>query len=156
MLTCGRITETGGKTKLKWRILAIVGFAFGIAGSGWALAEQQRAASQVYELRVYTTLPGKRPALADRFRDHTSKMFERAGMTNVGYWNAATGDNAEETFIYLLAYPSREARDEMWEELGTYEDFQEIIIAVERDDERKLIENIEARILEPTSYSGLR
>ncbi len=156
MLTCGRITETGGKTMLKWRILAIVGFAFGIAGSGWALAEQQRAASQVYELRVYTTLPGKRPALADRFRDHTSKMFERAGMTNVGYWNAATGDNAEETFIYLLAYPSREARDRMWEELGTYEDFQEIIIAVERDDERKLIENIEARILEPTSYSGLR
>ena len=156
MLTCGRTTETGGKTMLKWRILAIVGFAFGIAGSGWALAEQQRAASQVYELRVYTTLPGKRPALADRFRDHTSKMFERAGMTNIGYWNAATGDNAEETFIYLLAYPSREARDEMWAELGTYEDFQEIIIAVERDDERKLIENIEARILEPTSYSGLR
>ena len=141
---------------LKWRILAIVGFAFGIVGSGWALAEQQRAASQVYELRVYTTLPGKRPALADRFRDHTSKMFERAGMTNVGYWNAATGDNAEETFIYLLAYPSHEARDQMWEELGTYEDFQEIIIAVERDDERKLIENIEARMLEPTSYSGLR
>jgi hypothetical protein len=140
---------------LKWRILAIVGFAFGIVGSGWALAEQQRAASQVYELRVYTTLPGKRPALADRFRDHTSKMFERAGMTNVGYWNAATGDNAEETFVYLLAYPSREARDEMWQELGTYEDFQEVIIAVERDDERKLIENIEARILEPTSYSGL-
>ncbi len=141
---------------LKWRILAIVGFAFGIVGSGWALAEQQRAASQVYELRVYTTLPGKRPALADRFRDHTSKMFERAGMTNVGYWNAATGDNAEETFVYLLAYPSRAARDEMWQELGTYEDFQEIIIAVERDDERKLIENIEARILEPTSYSALK
>ena len=141
---------------LKWRILAIVGFAFGIVGSGWALAEQQRAASQVYELRVYTTLPGQRPALADRFRDHTSKMFERAGMTNVGYWNAATGDNAEETFVYLLAYPSRAARDEMWQELGTYEDFQEIIIAVERDDERKLIENIEARILEPTSYSALK
>ena len=141
---------------LKWRILAIVGFAFGIVGSGWALAEQQRAASQVYELRVYTTLPGKRPALADRFRDHTSKMFERAGMTNVGYWNAATGDNAEETFVYLLAYPSRAARDEMWQELGTYEDFQEIIIAVQRDDERKLIENIEARILEPTSYSALK
>ncbi len=140
---------------LKWRILAIVGFAFGIVGSGWALAEQQRAASRVYELRVYTTLPGKRAALADRFRDHTSKMFERAGMTNVGYWNAATGDNAEETFVYLLAYPSRAARDRSWDALRTYEDFQELILDVERDDERKLIENIEARILEPTSYSGL-
>jgi hypothetical protein len=141
---------------LKWRILAIVGFAFGIVGSGWALAEQQRAASQVYELRIYKTMPGQREALAKRFGDHTAAMFERAGMTNVGYWNAVTGDDVEDTFVYMLAYPSREARDEMWRELGTFEDFQEIIIAVERDEERKLVDSIDARILEPTSYSALK
>lgn len=141
---------------LKWRILAIVGFTFGIVGSGWALAERQRAAEQVYELRVYKTMPGQREALADRFRDHTAAMFERAGMTNVGYWNAVTGDDIEDTFIYMLAYPSREARDEMWRELGTFEDFQKIIIAVERDEDRKLVDSIDARILEPTSYSALR
>ena len=93
----------------KWQILAIVGFTFGIIGSGWAIAEQQRAASQVYELRIYKTTPGNREALANRFGDHTAAMFERAGMTNVGYWNAATGDDVEDTFIYMLAYPSREA-----------------------------------------------
>ena len=141
---------------LKWRILAIAGVMFGLLGSGWAVAERQRAASQVYELRIYETQPGKREALADRFRDHTSGMFERAGMTNVGYWNAVTGDDTENTFIYLLAYPSREARDEMWSELGTYEDFQELIIAVERDEERRLVASIDARILEPTSYSALK
>ena len=141
---------------LKWRILAIVGFTFGIIGSGWAIAEQQRAASQVYELRIYKTMPGQREALANRFRDHTAAMFERAGMTNVGYWNAATGDDVEDTFVYMLAYPSREARDEMWQELGTFEDFQEIIIAVERDENRALVDSIDARMLEPTSYSALK
>ena len=140
----------------KWQILAIVGFTFGIIGSGWALAEQQRATSQVYELRIYKTTPGNREALANRFRDHTAAMFERAGMTNVGYWNAVTGDDVEDTFIYMLAYPSREARDEMWRELATFEDFQEIIIAVERDEDRKLVDSIDARILEPTSYSALK
>lgn len=141
---------------LKWRILAIVGFTFGILGGGWAIAEQQRAAAQVYELRIYRTTPGNREALANRFRDHTAAMFERAGMTNVGYWNAVTGDDVEDTFIYMLAYPSREARDEMWRELGTFEDFQEIIIAVEQDEDRRLVDNIDARILEPTSYSALQ
>lgn len=139
-----------------WKVLALVGFTFGIVGSAWAIAERQRAASRVYELRVYKTMPGKREALANRFRDHTAAMFERAGMTNVGYWNAASGDDVDDTFVYMLAYPSREARDEMWRELGTFEDFQEIIIAVERDEERKLVGSIDARILEPMSYSALR
>lgn len=139
-----------------WKVLALVGFTFGVVGSAWAIAERQRAASRVYELRVYKTMPGKREALANRFHDHTAAMFERAGMTNVGYWNAASGDDADDTFVYMLAYPSREARDETWRELGTFEDFQEIIIAVERDEERKLVDSIDARILEPTSYSALR
>ena len=141
---------------LKWQILALIGFAVGIAGVGWAVAEQQRAAAQVFELRVYKSMPGKRQALADRFRDHTAAMFERAGMTNVGYFNAVSGDDTDDTFIYVLAYPSREARDEMWRELGTFDDFQEVIIAVERDDQRKLVDTIDARIMEPTSYSALR
>lgn len=141
---------------LKWKIIALVGILFGLVGTGWAIAEQQRTASQVFELRVYKTMPGKRDTLANRFRDHTSAMFERAGMKNVGYFNAITGDDTDDTFVYLLAYPSREARDEMWRELGTYEDFQELIVQVERDDNRKLVDTIDARLLVPTSYSELK
>jgi len=44
----------------------------------------------------------------------------------------------------------------MWQELATFEDFQEIIIAAERDESRALVDNIDARILEPTSYSALK
>ena len=141
---------------LKWKIIALVGILFGLVSTGWAIAEQQRTASQVFELRVYKTMPGKRETLANRFRDHTSAMFERAGMKNVGYFNAITGDDTDDTFVYLLAYPSREARDDMWRELGTYEDFQDLIVQVERDDNRKLVDTIDARLLVPTSYSELK
>ena len=141
---------------LKWKVLALVGFTFGVLGTGWAIAEQQRNSSQVFELRVYKTMPGKRDELANRFRDHTAAMFERAGMKNVGYFNAINGDDVDDTFIYILAHPSRQARDEMWRELGTYEDFQELIVAVERDENRKLVDTIDMRLLEPTAYSDMK
>ena len=141
---------------LKWKVLALVGFTFGILGTGWAIAEQQRNSSQVFELRVYKTMPGKRDELANRFREHTAGMFERAGMKNIGYFNAINGNDVDDTFVYILAHPSRQARDEMWRELGTYEDFQELIVAVERDENRKLVDTIDMRLLEPTSYSDMK
>ena len=142
----------------KWQILAIVGFMFGIIGSGWAIAEQQRAASQVYELRVYKTTPGNRGAAsAGAHRSATTRRHVRAGRHDQRrLLERGHGDDVEDTFIYMLAYPSREARDEMWRELATFEEFQEIIIAAERDENRALVDSIDARILEPTSYSALK
>ena len=37
----------------------------------------------IYEYRVYETLPGKLPDLHKRFRDHTTKIFERHGIKNI-------------------------------------------------------------------------
>ncbi|RZA03439.1 MAG: NIPSNAP family protein, partial [Moraxellaceae bacterium] len=42
--------------------------------------------TSVYELRIYTTHPGKMPDLLARFKNHTCQIFERHGMVNVGYW----------------------------------------------------------------------
>jgi len=39
----------------------------------------------VYELRVYHCYEGKLPDLLKRFREHTTKMFEKHGMKNVAY-----------------------------------------------------------------------
>lgn len=140
---------------MKWKLLAIVGCAFGMLGAGWGLSAQQ-AESRVFELRVYKTVAGKRAELAARFRDHTAAMFEQAGMENVGYWTAATGDDTDDTFVYMLGYPSLEARDEMWGTLGENPDFQRIIVAAERSDDQKLVDAIDARMLVPTEFSALR
>ena len=138
-----------------WKALAVVGFTFGVLGTGWTLAEQ-RPDPRVFELRIYKAMPGQREALAARFRDHTMAMFEKAGMTNIGYWTAVTGEGTEDSFIYMLAYPSREARDEMWRTLGADPDFQRLIVSAERSEERKLVETIDARLLVPTEYSPLK
>ena len=140
---------------MKWKILAVVGVTCGMLGTGWGIAAQ-RADSRVFELRMYTAMPGKRDVLSARFRDHTAAMFEQAGITNVGYWTALTGDDTDDTFIYMLAYPSREARDEMWSVLGENPEFQRLIVAAERSPERKLVDTIDARLLVPTEYSALR
>ncbi len=70
---------------LKWKIAAVLGVAFGAAGVTWGYAQQSRAPG-FYELRVYTALPGKRDALAERFASRTAAIFARHGITNVGYW----------------------------------------------------------------------
>lgn len=68
---------------------------------------------EVYELRIYTTNEGKLDALLARFRDHTCRLFEKYGMTNVGYWTPlAKEDGADNTLIYVLRHKSREAAKE--------------------------------------------
>ena len=96
---------------LKWKIFTLLGLSFGAAGIGWGFAQQQKAAG-FYELRIYTALPGKRDALAARFASRTAAIYGRHGITNVGYWipqqsDSELGISAENTFIYIRAYPSR-------------------------------------------------
>ena len=56
------------------------------------------ADSRAFELRTYTTEPGKLEALNARFRDHTTALFDKHDMTNVGYWIPVDRPN---TLIYL-------------------------------------------------------
>jgi hypothetical protein len=64
----------------------------------------------VYELRIYVCNEGKLPALLERFRDHTVKLFEKHGITNIGYWTPIKPeDGADTTLMYVLKHASREA-----------------------------------------------
>src|SRR5439155_3038004 len=104
-----------GDSMTKWKITAVLGIVFGLAGIGWGYAQQKNAMG-FYELRVYTAQPGKRDALAARFASRTAAIYARHGITNVGYWipqqtDQELGISAENTFIYMRAYPSKEARD---------------------------------------------
>ena len=57
----------------------------------------------IYELRIYTAHPGKMGALQARFRDHTTALFEKHGLKNIGYWTNAIGGRSDELW-YILAY----------------------------------------------------
>jgi hypothetical protein len=74
------------------------------------------AGERVFELRTYTTTPGNLGALNDRFRQHTVKLFEKHGMTNLFYWTPmADQPGAENTLIYFLSHASEEAAKKSFE-----------------------------------------
>jgi hypothetical protein len=65
-----------------------------------------------YELRIYTAYKGKLGALNARFRDHTCKLFEKHGLTNVGYWVPV--DKSDNRLIYVISSPNRAAHQKSW------------------------------------------
>jgi hypothetical protein len=107
------------------------------------------ADTRVYELRVYYAAPGKLDDLNTRFREHTCKLFEKHGMINVGYWTPV--DNAENKLIYILAFPSREARDQSWKEFQNDPDWKKAAAASEANG--KLVTRVESTILKAADYS---
>src|SRR5438876_9294355 len=87
--------------------------------------QEARAADKderVYELRTYYAAPGKLDALNARFRDHTCKLFEKHGMTNVGYWTPI--DNPDNKLIYIVAHKDRDAAKQSWSKFIADPDWQ--------------------------------
>src|ERR671936_1496102 len=127
---------------LKWKVLARLGVAFGVAGVGWGVAQQARVPG-FYELRIYTAQPGKRDALAARFATRTAAIYARHGITNVGYWipqqsDPEVGVSAENTFIYMRGYPSKAERDKRLTAAHDDPEFAEVVRKQERNPETKL------------------
>jgi hypothetical protein len=128
---------------LKWKCLAVFGLAFGVAGLVWGYAQEKKAVGFV-ELRVYTAQPGKRDALAARFANRTAAIYARHGITNVGYWipqqsDLELGISAENTFIYMRGYPSKEERDKRLTAAHDDPEFKEVVTKQEQNPQTKLI-----------------
>src|SRR5271154_3718644 len=78
---------------------------------------QVRADSnRVFELMVYHTLPGKVPVLESVFRD-VEKLQAKHDLPVVGYWIPDDNPAWANTFIYLVAHPSRDEAKKNWDEL---------------------------------------
>jgi hypothetical protein len=128
---------------LKWKIAAVMGLSIGVAGVGWGYA-QQRQFPGFYELRIYKAEPGKRDALAARFASRTAGLYARHGITNVGYWipqetDKELGIDAQDTFIYIRGYPSKEERDKRLKAAHDDPEFGEVVLKQERDPNTRLI-----------------
>jgi NIPSNAP protein len=68
--------------------------------------------SRCFELRTYTVREGSSiDLLHTRFRERTTALFKKHGMTNIGYWQPVSKPN---TLIYILAYKDGTARDAAW------------------------------------------
>jgi hypothetical protein len=133
-----------------------------IAGLGAAVVASYAAAnrtdtksdSRVFELRTYHAAPGKMDALQARFRDHTCKLFEKHGMTIVGFWNPVDPKEADEKLIYILAFPSKEAADKSWKAFRDDPEWKSVREASEKGG--RLVSKLESVYMSPTDYSPLK
>lgn len=115
-----------------------------------------KAEPRVFELRTYTTSPGKLDDLHKRFRDHTMKIFESHGMTNVGYWTPIDKDKgSDNTLVYLLAFPSREAAARSWKAFGEDPVWQKVY-KESQPDGIPLAAKVMSIYLDPTDYSPIK
>ena len=105
--------------------------------------------TRVFEMRTYYSPAGKLDDLHARFRDHTTKLFTKHGMTNIGYWVPI--ENAENKLVYVLAYPSREAREASWKAFMGDPDWQAAYKASEVNG--KLVEKVEQLFMSATDFS---
>ncbi len=129
-----------------------LGFIAGDIVRFTGIAEAQPA-NRVFELRTYTTHPGRLDDLHARFANHTTALFERHGMTNIGYFSPQDAPLAENTLIYVLAHDSRAAGEASWAAFRDDPQWQRAFDESRRDG--PLIENVVSIFMDPTDYSQM-
>jgi hypothetical protein len=117
-------------------------------------AAASASAARVYEIRTYTTHEGRLDALHQRFRDHTLRLFERHGITNVAYWVPQDTALARNTLVFILAHPSREAARQNWAAFGSDPEWREA--ARQSELSGRIVQRVESVFVDPTDYSPLR
>lgn len=150
-----------------WKIAAalLVGISLAIAAtttsqadeatsSGGAATAENAKKDRFFELRIYTTAPGKLDALNKRFRDHTLKFFEKHGIENVGYWTAVDDQNVGKLY-YIIAYPDRANREKSLIN-GIAKDPAFLAVVAESEKDGKIVTAMESVLLEPTDYSKIK
>jgi len=142
------------------RTLLCISVVFGVLVAGLAVlgapaaAGDASSAGKVYELRVYKASPGKLDALNARFREHTCKLFKKHGIEMVGFWTPTEGDEAKDTLIYIVAFPSVEAQKKAWQAFRDDPEWKKAKADSER--EGSLTKEVTSKNLNATDYSPLR
>ena len=107
----------------------------------------------IYELRIYTTLPGRMPALLSRFQNATLGLWEKHGIRQAGFWTTLIGASNNE-LTYLLAWESMAERETRWGAFMADPDW----IKARADSEKDgyIVANVVSSFLQPTAFSSVQ
>lgn len=130
-----------------------IGFALGGVVQPWGVVEAQ-AGKRVFELRTYTAPEGKLGELQARFRNHTVRIFEKHGMTNVGYFVPQDAPASQNTLIYILAHKDREAAKQSWAAFQKDPDW--VKARTESEANGRLTTQVLSVFMDPTDFSQMK
>jgi hypothetical protein len=134
--------------KIVLSIAALVAAAIAIPPAG------AQESGRVFELRTYSCNEGKLPDLLARFRNHTTKLFEKHGMTNVAYWVPQDAPASQNTLIYVISHASREAAKKNWAEFGSDPEWQKV--QKESEANGKIVSKVDSVFMSATDFSPMK
>jgi NIPSNAP len=107
----------------------------------------------IYELRIYRSMPGRKPALLSRFEQETLRIWEKHGIRQAGFWTTLIGKSSQE-ITYMLAWDSMAEREKR---RGAFHaDPEWAAVVAETEKEGQLVESISSQLLEPTAFSVVK
>src|ERR1700749_3182087 len=104
------------------------------------------------EMSVYHCLPGRLPALLERFRSVTLGFFSKHGFKPLAFFTTKIGRSHQE-LTFMLAWDSLEGRDRAWNSFMADPDWLAARTASEQDG--WIVDNASNQILVPTDFSPL-
>lgn len=107
----------------------------------------------IYELRIYSCLPGRLPALLRRFETATLELWDKHGIRQAGFWTTTVGPDSN-ALTYLIAWDSMGERETRWTAFAT--DPQWLAAKAESEKDGPIVANIVNSFLTPTRFSSVK
>lgn len=136
------------------KILCVSLFSLLVGLAGGLLVSTSAQEQKVFELRTYTATPGNLDNLHARFRNHTTRIFNKHGMKVVGYWTPTDPELADDTLVYVLEHASQEAANAAWRAFGQDPEWREVADASNANG--PILANVERLYMTATDYSPLQ
>ena len=107
----------------------------------------------IHELRIYRCLPGRLPALLNRFETTTLVIWQRHGIRPAGFWTTLIGESNQD-LTYMLAWEGLAERETKWTAFQS--DPEWISKRAETEAGGQIVANVTSSLLQPTGFSTVK
>ena len=144
------------QSQFRMALVVAAAFAAGFGVHGvLSPAAVSAQAPRVFEIRTYTSPDAaKLQALHTRFRNHTTRIFQKHGMTNVVYMSPQDAPLSQNTLIYVIAHASREQAVKNWAAFRADPEWRKV--AMESNVNGNIVAKVESVFADATDYSPLK
>ena len=107
----------------------------------------------IYEQRIYKAVPGRLPALLNRFATITLKIWDKHGIKQAGFFTTLIGESNQE-LTYFLQWESLADREKKWAAFQS--DPAWISGRAETEKDGQIVANVAVQLLTPTAFSSVK
>ena len=107
----------------------------------------------IYELRIYSCIPGKLPALLKRFETKTLDIWKKHGIRPTGFWTVLVGES-NQALYYLLKFDSLADREKRWNAFQADPEWH--AARAKTEENGPIVANVVNSFLQPTSFSAVK